>query len=580
MLNTAMTWAKKLWHWLTSMRTALLLLFLLALIAVPGALLPQREISESQVNEYLDANPVMGKIYDKLMLFDVFSSPVFVALLTLLIISLIGCIIPRSIDHYKAYNAKPTRAPKYLHRMPHHAVGEVDMSIDEATARAERTLRKWRVARYEPADDRAGALSLSAERGYARELANLIFHVAIVALIAIFAYGRMVFYEGQIIVVTNSESEYAVPVEQSREFCNTSPANFDTFRAGPLFDGTGLTPFCFISHDFTAEYLQNGQADSFGSRISYAVGEDMATDPETWEDYALAVNHPLRIGGDRVYLQGHGFAPQITVTWPDGESRTQMMQYRPTDLTFFLSNGVMRFDPPAGMYPDLGERRQHQLAIEGVFAPTAQWTGPNNDMLQSAFPSMDDPAVSLDIYAGDAGLDTGRPQNLFTLDQTLIANGQLERADRIQLAAGEEAQVPTGKKTPDGEDEVVTIRFDGAAEYANYQISRDPTQFWALVATTVMLGSLVGSLLIKRRRIWVRFVPVTEAASGAANGEVNHAEKVRVEIAGLARTDRAGWGGEFDDVVEEILRGPADNGVAEGSDGAEYVDDEDGEEWH
>ncbi|WP_273412858.1 cytochrome c biogenesis protein ResB, partial [Corynebacterium appendicis] len=263
-----MTWAKKLWHWLTSMRTALLLLFLLALIAVPGALLPQREISESQVNEYLDANPVMGKIYDKLMLFDVFSSPVFVALLTLLIISLIGCIIPRSIDHYKAYNAKPTRAPKYLHRMPHHAVGEVDMSIDEATARAERTLRKWRVARYEPADDRAGALSLSAERGYARELANLIFHVAIVALIAIFAYGRMVFYEGQIIVVTNSESEYAVPVEQSREFCNTSPANFDTFRAGPLFDGTGLTPFCFISHDFTAEYLQNGQADSFGSRIS------------------------------------------------------------------------------------------------------------------------------------------------------------------------------------------------------------------------------------------------------------------------------------------------------------------------
>ena len=299
----------------------------------------------------------------------------------------------------------------------------------------------------------------------------------------------------------------------------------------------------------------------------------MGTDPENWEDYTLAVNHPLRIGGDRVYLQGHGFAPQITVTWPDGESRTQMVQYRPTDLTFFLSNGVMRFDPPAGMYPDLGERRQHQLAIEGVFAPTAQWTGPNGDMLQSAFPSMDDPAVSLDVYAGDAGLDTGRPQNFFALDQTLIANGQLERADRIQLAAGEEAQVPTGKKTPDGEDEVVTIRFDGAAEYANYQISRDPTQFWALVATTVMLASLVGSLLIKRRRIWVRFTPASDGTT-------------RVELAGLARTDRAGWGSEFDDVVEEILRGPAE-GIhvgedVDGTDGAHDGDDDDddGEEWH
>jgi len=190
MLNTATTWAKKLWHWLTSMRTALMLLFLLALIAVPGALLPQREISESQVNEYLDANPVMGNIYDKLMLFDVFSSPVFVALLTLLVISLVGCIIPRSVDHYKAYNAKPTRAPKYLHRMPHHASATTGMSVEEATARTERTLRKWRVAHYKPEEDRAGVLSISAERGYARELANLLFHISIVALIAIFAYGR------------------------------------------------------------------------------------------------------------------------------------------------------------------------------------------------------------------------------------------------------------------------------------------------------------------------------------------------------------------------------------------------------
>ncbi|MCT1453171.1 cytochrome c biogenesis protein ResB [Corynebacterium sp. p3-SID1145] len=576
MLNTATTWAKKLWHWLTSMRTALMLLFLLALIAVPGALLPQREISESQVNEYLDANPVMGKIYDKLMLFDVFSSPVFVALLTLLVISLVGCIIPRSVDHYKAYNAKPTRAPKYLHRMPHHASATTGMSVEEATARTERTLRKWRVAHYEPEEDRAGVLSISAERGYARELANLLFHISIVALIAIFAYGRMVFYEGQVIVVTNSESEYAVPVEQSREFCNTSPANFDTFRAGPLFDGTGLTPFCFISENFTANYLQNGQADSFSSKVAYADEKKMTSDPASWDEYTLRVNHPLRIGGDRVYLQGHGFAPQITVTWPNGETRTQMVQYRPTDLTFFLSNGVMRFDPPAGMYPDLGERRKHQLALEGVFAPTAQWTGPNGDMLQSAFPSMNDPAVSLDVYVGDAGLDTGRPQNFFALDQTLIANGQLERADRVHLAAGEEVEVPTGVKGPDGQDEVVKVRFDGAAEYANYQISRDPTQLWALVATVAMLGSLVGSLLIKRRRIWVRFTPNTETGG------------TTLEIAGLARTDRAGWGSEFDDVVDEILHGRSGSSADSGAEGAgtdaggdNYEeDDDDEEEWH
>lgn len=549
-----MTFLKRIWHWLTSMRTALVLLFLLALLAVPGALLPQREVSQSQVDEYIAANPTMGRIYDRLSLFDVFSSPIFAALLTLLIISLIGCIIPRSVDHYRAYKAKPTRAPKFLHRMPLHSEADVDAPLEEVEARAREALGRWRVAVYTPEEDRAGAQSLSAERGYARELANLIFHVAIVAVIAVFALGRMVFYEGQVIVVTNSESEFAVPVKQSREFCNTSPANFDTFRAGPLFDGTGLTPFCFISHNFTADYLPNGQAESFASDVSYVEGEGITAGGDgDWEDYTLRVNHPLRIGGDRVYLQGHGFAPQITVTWPNGETRTQMIQYRPSDLTFFLSNGVMRFDPPAGMYPDLSDRRDNQLAIEGVFAPTAEWTGPNGDMLQSAFPAMNDPAVSLDVYVGDAGLDTGRPQNLFSLDQDLIANGQLQRVERIQLAAGEEQKI-----TANGQE--LTVRLDGAAEYANYQISRDPTQVWALVATSLLLASLIGSLTIKRRRIWVRLTPNADGTT-------------HVDMAGLARTDRAGWGNEFYDVVDEVT---AQRGADKQADDA--LDD--GEEWH
>ncbi|MCZ9294372.1 cytochrome c biogenesis protein ResB [Corynebacterium sp. c8Ua_172] len=566
--SSATVWAKRTWHWLTSMRTALVLLFLLSVVAVPGALLPQREVNSSKVDEYIAANPTMGKIYDALSLFDVFSSPFFVALLTLLIVSLIGCIIPRSIDHYRAYKAKPTRAPKYLHRMPFHADGEVDSSLEDAVKHAKAQFKRWRVAEYTVEEDRAGAVSISAERGYSRELANLIFHVAIVAIIAVFAFGRMVFYEGQVIVVTNSESEHAIPVNQSREFCNTSPANFDTFRAGPLFDGTGLTPFCLISHNFTADYLPNGQADTFSSTVSYAEGDAMASTPPEkpgeskpgWKDYTLRVNHPLRVGGDRVYLQGHGFAPQITVTWPNGETRTQMIQFRPTDLTFFLSTGVMRFDPPAGMYPDLMERRKNQIAIEGVFAPTAAWTGPNNDMLQSAFPSMDDPAVSLELYIGDAGLDTGRPQNLFALDQALIASGELERVEKVALGVGEEITIPAGDDPEGGE---ITVRFDGAAEYANYQISRDPTQGWALVVTTLLLASLVGSLLIKRRRVWVRFTP--SAAGGT-----------HIELAGLARTDRAGWGSEFDEVVALVLQDANKQKLDE----AEFEDDSDAEEWH
>ena len=534
-MRTALTWLKKAWHWLTSMRTALMLLFVLAVASIPGALLPQRTVSSSLVDDYLKANPTTGPIYDKLQLFDVFQSTWFLAIIVLLTISLVGCIIPRSIDHWRAYKAKPTRAPKYLGRMPHHVEGEVAGAPEDVEKQLREQLKRWHVASYTQDEDRAGAYSISAERGYTRELMNLVFHIGIVAMILTFVAGRLVFYEGQVIVVTNSEAESAVPVEQSRVFCNTSPANFDVFRAGPLFDGTGLTPFCFESQNFSATYLNNGQANEFSSDITYT--DDLTVPQEQWEPANLAVNHPLRINGDRIYLQGHGFAPQVTLTWPNGETRTQMVQFRPTDVFTFLSSGVMRFDPPAGMYPDLTERRQHQIAIEGNFAPTARWAGPNGDQLQSAFPSMDDPAVSVDVYVGDAGLDTGRPQNVFVLDQSLVADGRLEKVSRVQLTPGSEATVDTG----DGE---VKVRFDGAAEYANYQISRDPTQVWALLAAAVMLAGLAGSLAIKRRRIWVRLRPGTSAAGEA----VTH-----VELAGLARTDRAGWGREFDDIAAAIL---------------------------
>ena len=530
-MRTASTWLKKAWHWLTSMRTALMLLFVLAVASIPGALLPQRTVSSSLVDDYLKANPTTGPIYDKLQLFDVFQSTWFLAIILLLTISLVGCIIPRSIDHWRAYKAKPTRAPKYLGRMPHHVEGEVAGTPEDVEKQLRKQLKRWHVASYTPDEDRAGAYSISAERGYTRELMNLIFHIGIVAMILTFVAGRMVFYEGQVIVVTNSEAESAVPVEQSRVFCNTSPANFDVFRAGPLFDGTGLTPFCFESQNFSAAYLNNGQANEFSSDITYT--DDLSVPQEEWTPTSLAVNHPLRVGDDRVYLQGHGFAPQITLTWPNGETRTQMMQFRPTDVFTFLSSGVMRFDPPAGMYPDLTERRQHQIAIEGNFAPTARWAGPNGDQLQSAFPSMDDPAVSVDVYVGDAGLDTGRPQNIFVLDQSLVADGRLEKVSRVQLTPGSVATVDTGA----GE---VKVRFDGAAEYANYQISRDPTQVWALLSTAIMLGALAGSLAIKRRRVWVRIRPGTSGHT-------------QVEIAGLARTDRAGWGREFDDIAAAIL---------------------------
>ena len=89
-------------------------------------------------------------------------------------------------------------------------------------------------------------------------------------------------------------------------------------------------------------------------------------------------------------------------------------------------------------------------------------------------------------------------------------------------------------------DDGTRITFDGAEEFVNLQVSQDPTTTWVLGFAVLMLISLVGSLTIKRRRFWVR-------VSGNGDGTTT------LQIAGLARTDSAGWGREFNRVAEELL---------------------------
>lgn len=516
--------AKKAWHWLTSMRTALVLLFLLALGAVPGALLPQRSLNADNVTDYIANNGRVAEIYDKLQFFDVFSSTWFNSIAVLLFISLIGCILPRSLEHYRAMKTKPVRAPKILERMPLHGEGSVEKPLAEVEAEIKQVFKGWNLADYQPEEDRAGVRSFTAEKGYSRELYNLLFHLGLVGMLVALAIGRLIYYEGQVIVIASDRKDV------NSQFCNTATANFDSFRAGLLFDGTGLNTYCLKAHNFSADYLPNGQASSFQSDVSYAAGDEINLPVSQWHDYTLKVNHPLRVAGDRVYLQGHGFAPTFTVKWPDGESRTQTVQFRPDDLTFFLSSGVVRFDPPAGTYPDLYERRQNQLTIQGLFAPTAAWSGDNNELLSSAYPAMNDPAVAIDVYRGDNGLDSGNAQSVFFLDPTLIHTGQLQKIERVNLAVGESVTLDDGTE----------ITFDGAEEFANYQISYDPTQGWVLAFTLMSLVSLVGSLVVKRRRVWVRIRPVTDQVTF-------------IETAGLARTDRAGWGKEYERIHRQLL---------------------------
>ena len=93
------------------MRTALVLLFLLALAAVPGSVVPQENIDAVKVANWKADHPTLTPVYETLGLFNVYGSVWFSAIYILLMVSLVGCVVPRLRVYWRAMRAQPPPRP-------------------------------------------------------------------------------------------------------------------------------------------------------------------------------------------------------------------------------------------------------------------------------------------------------------------------------------------------------------------------------------------------------------------------------------------------------------------------------------
>ncbi|WP_232807107.1 cytochrome c biogenesis protein ResB [Geodermatophilus chilensis] len=461
------------WRRLTAMRTAIILLFLLALAAIPGSLLPQRSLNQNAVRQYFADHPTLAPVLDRLYAFDVFGSPWFAAVYLLLFVSLIGCVVPRLGEHLRALRAAPPPAPRRLERLPDSAElttplpGPAALDVVEEELR----VRRFRVVRRPGAAGTAGSSGihgeeLSAEKGFWKETGNLLFHLSLVALLLGLAGGKLWGYEGSILVT------------EGQGFCN-SFQQYDTYSSGALVDGEDLTPLCIDLEDFRAEYEEDLTAASYTADIRYGgPGEE-------GEATTIGVNDPLRVDGDRVYVTGHGYSPRFTVTLPDGTAFTDVSApFLPSDQTTMASEGALKL-------PDLGAGVEDQLALEGFFAPTGLMQG---GVLTSIDPRPLNPQVAILAYQGYLGLDSGLPQSVYSLDQSQIERGRLSEVGRANLAVGETLTLPDG----------TAITFTGVDQFAALQFSHDPGQVWVLAAAIALLVGLLALLLLRRERFFAR----------------------------------------------------------------------------
>src|SRR5947207_12317132 len=154
--------ARATWRQLRTMRTALILLLLLGAGASLGSRFPQRAINPATVSQWIARNRGWAPIAEKLGLFDVFGSWWFMAIYGLLLVSLVGCILPRWRAFVRTLRARPGREGTLSLRR-RNGGGLFGLTPDRAFTGAERVLRGKRFG-FVRADGR-----VAAGKGHRRE---------------------------------------------------------------------------------------------------------------------------------------------------------------------------------------------------------------------------------------------------------------------------------------------------------------------------------------------------------------------------------------------------------------------------
>jgi cytochrome c biogenesis protein len=484
-------WARWTWRQLTSMRTALLLLLMLAIAAVPGSVFPQRSADPNGVTQYFDNYPDVAPILDAVQLFDVYTSAWFSAIYILLFISLIGCVVPRTGVHWNNLRSVPPAAPKLFSRMPASVSVKLAKNTD-IPERAEMLLRKqgYRVVR--------NGKAVSAERGYLRETGNLIFHFSLIGVLIAVGVGGGTSFSGQRVLV------------EGETFVNNL-ASYDSLSPGTFFNEQMLVPFSVSLDKFEVDFdLKN--RTNVGTPLDFRayVSSRLTPDGETQQG-VIRVNEPLAMPGANLYLTGNGYAPHITIRDSEG------------NITF---SGANPFLPQSSTYTSLGVIKvpdaEKQFGIISFFYPTVDTLA--TGALTSLYPAPIDPLLTMNVYVGDLGLDGGVPQNVYALDTSemkQVAGGK-SGVKGLRLQLGQTVDLPEG---------LGTVTFDSIKRFASLDVSYNPGGLWVLIFALLSLAGVTTSLLVPRRRVWVRNTTDGFEVAALARGDDPILEKVVADVA-------------------------------------------------
>jgi cytochrome c biogenesis protein len=487
---------RQAWREYRSMRTALVLLVVLAAASILGSLFPQEGLSPQRVDQYFADHPALAPVLERLGLFDVFGSAWYMAIYLALLGALVACLVPRTRALVRVLRSRPPRGGD-LARYRTRASVTTPAAPEDAMAAARGVLRR---SRYRLADHDG---ELAGEKGFLREAASMLFHVSLLVLLVGLAYGKGYGYRGQAAIVEG-------------ETWANARVGYDSFSPGRFFGSGDLAPFQLRLDDFSNSFYPNNTPKEFASHLTA-----LDLDGRELEAQRVAPNRPMTVDGVRIFQSDYGYVPVVKVTDAKGRellAPQEVLTLR--DPATEWSTGAVKV---TNATPQVGLDLTMFTGL--VTAPDCPGGAPFcND------PRLVRPVLVVLAYQGD--LQANRAQSVFTLDRSKLE----PLGDRpVLLVPGQSRKLANG----------MTVSFTDLKQYSVLTLARDPGVPVVAVAAGLLLLGLIPSLYVTRRRVWVRAAPDGKGGT-------------RVELAGLALQGKAAFEAELARLAEQVQRGTLD----------------------
>jgi cytochrome c biogenesis protein len=439
---------EKLWHTLTSMRFAIIVLLGFALVGVLGALIiqaPPGVTADVQAKadwidsirpkilpgvELLQSIPAAGALvptvrygdvagaFETLQLFTVFNSVWFKAIVVLLTTSLVACSVQRIPGLWKvSMHPHVDVGSAFFEHAPQHETAVTRRTPAEIEDALKAVFKKHHY-RYVSMDD--GIVHAYGDKHRFTGFASLAAHLSLVLILVGVIIGAMFgFRDGQFMIAEGQTV------------------------AVPSLEGTTVKLEAFRD----SYYAETGAPSDYASDlVVYENGQEV-------KRQTVRVNDPLRIGDVSFYQSFYGPAAQMVVKDAGGKE--------------VVSEGV-----PLAWSTDDGARKVGTFTIPsaGLSAWVVGTAGSEDPLVKPG-------QMRIELYQANGG---GTPIAQETIDQ--------------------------GKPTVIND---LTFTFERETQFTGLSVAKDPGVMIVWLGCLLLMGGFVVVFMLPHRRIWARIVSET-----------------------------------------------------------------------